>query len=78
MNPNGNHMNIADVAIGLGLKANLSSWKISGLDISSLAGFAIFSSQLHSPSKLPDPTKKKSMSGKKKKLLYQHRIENLC
>lgn len=78
MNPKGNHMNIANVAIGLGLKANLSSWKISGLDISSLAGFAIFSSQLHSPSKLPDPTKKKSMSGKKKIVLYQHRIENLC
>jgi len=65
MNPKGNHMNIANVAIGLGLKANLSSWKISVLDISSLAGFAMFSSQLHSPSKLPDPTKKKkSMSGK--------------
>lgn len=66
MNPKGNHMNIANVAIGPGLKANLS-WKINGLGISSLAGFAMFSSQLHSPSKLPDPTKKKSMSGKKKK-----------
>jgi hypothetical protein len=65
MNPKGKHMNAANVAIGLGLKANLSSWKINGLDISSLAGFAMFSSQLHSPSKLPDPTKKKSMSGKK-------------
>jgi len=41
MNPKGNHMNIANVAIGLGLKANLSSWKINGLDISSLAGFKV-------------------------------------
>ncbi|KAG6774949.1 hypothetical protein POTOM_018367 [Populus tomentosa] len=39
----------ANVAIGPGLKANLSSWKINGLDISSWAGFAMFSSQLHSP-----------------------------
>jgi len=36
MNPKGKHMNIANVAIGRGLKANLSSWKINGLGISSL------------------------------------------
>lgn len=29
--PNGTHMNIARVARGVGLKANLPSWKIKGL-----------------------------------------------
>lgn len=30
-NPNGTHMNMARVASGVGLNANLPSWKIRGL-----------------------------------------------
>lgn len=36
-NPNGSHMNMASVASGVGLKANLPSWNNKGLGYLCLA-----------------------------------------